>query len=124
MTRSSKHFLRTLKRLAKRTRKCACKSKKRHHRHRHTYRQRGGDLFSNPLYSNAIVPVKTEEGISIFRTADQAKELLNVSQQESYDGDVETPELVQNIPGSVNNKKLNNLRPQNKYNLPVENAES
>ena len=96
MAHSSKHFLRTAKRLAKkkalrnrkRTRKCACKSKKRHYRH--TYRrqyQRGGSMDMAP----------------VLRSVGEVMENVNPYVDVSYD---------QN---TGNNKKLNNLRPENVY---------
>ncbi len=123
MARSRKHFLRKSKRVAKKTLRHKTRKCKRHCTRR---RQRGGELFTEPIFSQAIVPVKTEEGISIFRTANQAKELLDVGQQESYDGDVEQEVLpVQNNNTNTNKKKLNQNLSQNKYNnSPVENAES
>jgi hypothetical protein len=134
MTQSSKHFFRTVKRLAKKalrkpTRKCKCKTQRRHrshHRcsrrtHRRQHKQRGGELFSNPLYSEAIVPMKTEEGISIFRTASQAKDELVPSVDVSYDADVE---LQEPLPTNNNTKKLKNNFSPNMYNQPeIENAE-
>ena len=122
MARPSKHFLRKSKRVAKKTLRHKTSKCKRHCTRRHYRSQRGGELLSDPTFSQAIVPIKTEEGISIFRTADQAKELLNVGQQESY---VEEVPPVQNNNTNANKKKLNQNLSQNKYNnRPVENAES
>ncbi len=128
MSKSSKFFLQEIKGLAKKalrkqTRKCKCtrrsrsrRSHRRTHRRthrRHPHRQRGGDLFSEPIYGEAIVPMKTEEGILIFRTASQAKDELVPSVDVSYDADVE-PEPIPNN----SNKKLNQNISPNMYNPP------
>jgi len=127
MTKTKKNFLRTIKRFAKKalqrhrkpTRKCKCSRThpSRRSRRTHKHKQRGGDLFSEPVYSDAIVPMKTEEGISIFRTVSQAKDELLPSVDVSYDADVDQPTYN-------NTKKLKNNFSPNMYNQPeTENAE-
>ena len=101
MAHSSKHFLRTAKRLAKkkalrnrkRTRKCACKSKK----------HRGGSMDPMLNYPNATVTVRMDDMAPVLRSVGEVMENVNPYVDVSYD---------QN---TGNNKKLNNLRPENVY---------
>jgi hypothetical protein len=126
MSKSSKHFFRTVKRLAKKalrkpTRKCKCtrrRSRRTHRRHTHRhYRSRGGGELTNgsSIYGPATTFVKTEDvEVPVLRTIDEIRE---EQPDVSYDADVDQPT-------NNNTKKLKNNFSPNMYNQPeIENAE-